>query len=197
MSQHFNIVLLGAPGSGKGTQARLISKRYNLDHVSTGELFRQEIMSKSNIGVHVKEIIEKGNLCPDNLTLDMLVHHINTYTNNNGFIFDGVPRTIDQAKMMDGIGYHTSIPISVIIDIQIKEDAITDRIVKRAKTEGRSDDAIHILKQRIDNYFELTKPLEHYYAKQKKIYTINGMQSVEAVFSAICQILDNNLTYKN
>jgi adenylate kinase len=197
MKQHFNIVLLGAPGSGKGTQARLVGKKYNLDHVSTGELFRQEIASQSSIGLHVKEIIEQGNLCPDNLTLDMLVHHIDTYTNNNGFIFDGVPRTIDQAKMMDGSGYHKTIPITVVIDIQVDENEITDRIVKRSQLEGRSDDAIHILKQRVSNYFEQTKPLEHYYAKQGKIQTINGMQSVETVFQAICNILDNIPAYKN
>jgi adenylate kinase len=197
MTQHFNIVLLGAPGSGKGTQARLISEKYNLDHVSTGELFRQEIASQSPVGLHVKEIIERGNLCPDNLTLDMLVHHINTYVNNNGFIFDGVPRTIDQAKMIDGIGYHQTIPITVVIDIQVDEAEVTDRIVKRSQLEGRSDDVIHILKQRISNYFELTKPLEYYYAEQGKIQTINGMQSIETVFETICSILDNIPTYKN
>ncbi|MDR1346065.1 MAG: adenylate kinase [Bacteroidales bacterium] len=190
MEQHFNIVLLGAPGSGKGTQARLISEKYNLDHISTGELFRQEIASQSSIGRHVKEIIEKGNLCPDDLTLDMLVAHIDNYTNNNGFIFDGVPRTIDQAKMMDGIGYHKTISITIVIDIQVDKKEIINRITKRSQLEGRSDDVIHILKQRISNYFELTRPLENYYARQNKIRTVNGMQNVETVFNAICNILD-------
>jgi adenylate kinase len=190
MEQHFNIVLLGAPGSGKGTQAQLLSERYNLDHISTGELFRQEIASQSPIGLRVQEIIEKGNLCPDDLTLDILVAHIDIYTNNNGFIFDGVPRTVDQAKMMDGTGYHKTIPITIVIDIQVDKAEIINRITKRSQLEGRSDDAIHVLEQRISNYSELTKPLESYYARQNKIQTVNGMQSIEAVFNAICNILD-------
>ncbi|MEG1555893.1 MAG: adenylate kinase [Bacteroidales bacterium] len=191
-----NIVLLGAPGSGKGTQAQLIKEKYRLDHVSTGDMFRREIASKSAIGLHAKEIIDRGGLCPDSLTLDMLNSYLIKFHAAKGYILDGVPRTIEQAKMMDGIDYAPPVPVTLVIYIYVEEEEMTKRILKRAELLGRSDDTPEVIKTRISNYYRQTKPLKNYYEKQHKLYEVNGMNSVEEVFKNICIIIDNCLKNK-
>ncbi|MDR2868786.1 MAG: adenylate kinase [Bacteroidales bacterium] len=187
--QPLHIVLLGAPGCGKGTQAQHISREYQLNHISTGVLFREEIASGSPLGKHIAEIINNGGLCSTEMTLDILARHLKSCNPRNGYIFDGVPRTIEQAEMMDGINYPARFQIDHVVDIHVNEKVSYDRILKRAEIENRADDTIEVLEKRIANYFELTKPLEQYYAAQGKLQTINGMQSIEEVFADICKLL--------
>jgi len=186
----FNIVLLGAPGSGKGTQAELLEKRYGLEHASTGDLYRKEMASESEIGMRAKRLIENGDLCPDELTLDMLYKFCNNSKNARGFLLDGVPRTIKQAKMMEGIDYPYIIPVKMAVYIEVDEKEIVDRISIRAILLNRADDTPDVIRQRILNYEKQTKPLIAYYEAQNKLVKINGMQSVEKVFSDICNIFD-------
>ena len=183
---YFNIVLLGAPGSGKGTQAHLLKQKYYLEHVSTGDLYRKEIASGSAIGMLAKEIINQGHLCPDQMTLDMLYDYCTTLKNAHGFILDGVPRTLAQAKMMEGCNYPHIIPVSVAVYISINENEIVERLLKRAILLNRADDASEIIRKRIEHYEALTKPLIAHYRAQDKLVKVNGMQTVEEVFADIC-----------
>ena len=189
----FNIVLLGAPGSGKGTQAALLAKHYNLIHFSTGVLFRHEIELETAIGKEAKILINNGNYCPDNMTLNMLNEHISANKEADGFIFDGVPRTLQQAEMMDGINYPHPISVTLVINLQIDDQKITQRIEKRYQEEGRTDDQLKILPQRIKNYHSLTKPLIDYYSRQKRLVQVNGMKCIEEVFQDIIVKIDEFL----
>ena len=192
MNNQFNIVLLGAPGSGKGTQAPKIMEKYGLFHISTGDMFRKEIASQSPIGLKAKSIIERGELCPDDVTLDMLNSFLSKLGECKGYILDGVPRTHEQAHMMDGINYDKPISISKVIYIKIEEEEIIKRILKRAAELGRTDDTPEVAKNRTAQYFKLTHPLIEYYQKQGKLIEINGMQTIDEVFADICKALDNN-----
>ncbi|MCL2246526.1 MAG: adenylate kinase [Lentimicrobiaceae bacterium] len=187
---YFNIVLLGAPGSGKGTQAHLLKKRYHLEHVSTGELYRKEIATGSPIGMMAKRIIDKGNLCPNELTLDMLYHFCSSFKNAHGFLLDGVPRTLDQAQMMEGIGYPHVIPVTLAVYIKVNENEAVERLAKRAILLKRTDDTPEIIRKRFVNYENQTKPLIAHYRAQNKLLKVDGMQGVEEVFLNICEILD-------
>jgi adenylate kinase len=185
---------MGTPGSGKGTQAELLKQKYHLEHASTGELFRQEIALKSNVGMQAKSIIEQGNLCPDEMTLDMLYKFCSSFNNARGFILDGVPRTLKQAEMMEGIGYPYMIPVVLAIYIKVDKNEIVDRLDKRAILLKRTDDTPEIIRQRIVNYENQTKPLIIHYRSQNKLIEINGMQTIENVFMDICKMIDMYLS---
>ena len=187
---YFNIVLLGAPGSGKGTQAELLEQHYHLEHVSTGELYRKEIASCSPIGMQVKQLIEQGHLCPDRATLDLLHQFCAAFKNARGFLLDGVPRTLEQAEMMDGIDYPYITPITIVVHIKVDEDEVVERMVRRAESLKRSDDNLEVIRQRIEHYQNQTQPLIAYYSAQNKLVEVDGMQSVEEVFSDICKMID-------
>ena len=178
----FNIVLLGGPGSGKGTQAPLLAHYYDLIHVSTGALFRYEIEMGTDIGKQAKVLIEHGNYCPDDMTLNMLNDYIMIQKGARGFIFDGVPRTLQQAKMMDGINYPYPIPVTLVINLQVDEKEIIKRIEKRYQEEKRTDDQFKVLPQRIKNYYNLTEPLIDYYSHQNKLIQVDGMRGIDEVF---------------
>jgi len=186
----FNIVLLGAPGSGKGTQAVLLKEKYQLEHASTGDLYRKEMAAASPIGMRAKEIIDCGGLCPDELTLDMLHKFYTSCKDTQGFLLDGVPRTLEQAQMMGGIGYPHIIPVAVAVYIEVDENIVVERLSIRAKEQNRVDDSPEVIRQRIVLYEQQTKPLIEYYQTQNKLLKVNGMQSVENVFSDICKVID-------
>ncbi|MCQ2265565.1 MAG: adenylate kinase [Bacteroidales bacterium] len=188
-NNQFNIVLLGAPGSGKGTQAPKLMEAFKLHHISTGDMFRKEIASQSPIGIKAKSIIDNGGLCPDDVTLDMLNSYLSKLGECKGYILDGVPRTIEQAQMLDGVNYDKPISISKVVYIKIDEEEIIKRILKRATELGRADDTPEVAKNRTEQYFKLTHPLIDYYKKQGKLIEINGMQTIDEVFADICKAL--------
>jgi len=191
MSQnYFNIVLLGAPGSGKGTQANLLKEHYHLVHASTGDLYRKEMAEESPLGLKAKAIINCGELCPDDLTLDMLYKFYASHKDARGFLLDGVPRTIEQALMMEGINYPHVIPVSLAIYLEVDEHEVVERLSKRAHELNRADDTPEVIRQRIVNYEIQTKPLIEHYRAQNKLIEINGLQLVEEVFADICAKLD-------
>ena len=181
-----NIVLFGAPGSGKGTQAKLIAEKFGFDHVSTGDLFRYEISHKTPLGLKAQEIINRGDLCPDDITLGMLNNHIQKHSDSKGFIFDGVPRTIKQAEMLDDKNLFKDLNIDMVLYLYVEMEEVERRILKRAQIENRADDTPETVKSRVANFFEQTMPLEEYYNKQGKVIRIDGMQDIEHVFADIC-----------
>lgn len=182
-----NIILFGAPGSGKGTQAKLIAEKFGLNHVSTGDLFRYEMANKTPLGLKAQEIINRGDLCPDDITLGMLNNHIQKHADSKGFIFDGVPRTIQQAQMLDDKNLFPDLQIYKVLYLYVEMDEVERRLMKRAELEGRADDTPETIKARVANFFEQTMPLEHYYTQQNLLVRIDGMQSIEQVFEAICR----------
>ena len=189
----FNIALLGAPGCGKGTQADLIKRRYNLYHVSTGDLYRKEIAAGTELGLMAKELIDRGELCPDELTLNMLFEYLSQHSRTKGFILDGVPRTLEQAHMMEGEGFEHVININMAIYLKVEKEIVAERLYKRAQLIGRTDDSPEIIKQRIINYENLTYPVAKYFRQKGLLYKIDGMRSVEEVFGDICKVIDENL----
>ena len=172
---------------GIGTQARLLQQHYHLEHVSTGELYRKEIASGSLLGMQAKELIDRGHLCPDKATLDLLYQFCVSFKNARGFLLDGVPRTLEQAKMMDGIHYPHTIPVTLAVYIKVDENEVIERIIKRSELSKRTDDNLEVIRQRIAHYQEQIIPLVEYYKAQSKLVEVNGMQSVEDVFSDICK----------
>lgn len=187
----FNIVFFGAPGCGKGTQAELAAAKFQLETVSTGQLYRNEMAAQTELGMQAKQLIDAGQLCPDELTLNMLNKHIASIPEAKGFILDGVPRTMEQAEMMDGKGYDKPVDVEMVIYLQVEEEEVTRRILERAKVSGRADDTPEVIKSRLVNYFKLTQPLADYYEKQNKLYKIDGMDSIENVSAKICKVIDS------
>lgn len=187
-----NIVLFGAPGSGKGTQAKLIAEKYGFDHVSTGDLFRYEISHKTPLGLKAQEIINRGDLCPDDITLGMLNNHIQKHADSKGFIFDGVPRTIKQAEMLDDKNLFKDLNISMVLYLYVEMEEVEKRILKRAQLENRADDTPETVKARVANFFDQTMPLVDYYKQQGKLIQLNGMQDIEHVFADICATVDSH-----
>ena len=189
MSQ-INLVMFGAPGSGKGTQAKQMAEKFQLEHVSTGDLFRYEISHKTPLGLKAQEIINRGDLCPDDITLGMLRNHIEKHADSKGFIFDGVPRTIKQAEMLDDPTFFTNLDITKVIYLKVEMEEVQRRILKRAEIEQRADDTPATVKTRVENFFAQTMPLVDYYRNQGKLVEINGMQDIEHVFADICAVVE-------
>ena len=190
----FNIVFFGSPGCGKGTHAAEVAQRYHLQTISTGELYRSEIAAQTELGIMAQKLIDAGQLCPDELTLNMLHKHIDTLPETaNGFILDGVPRTLKQAEMMDGIGYDKPVNIDMVIYLEVTEEEAVRRILERAAISGRADDTLDVIKSRLENYAKLTQPLAAYYEKQNKLFTVDAMSTIEIVSDRINKVIDDFL----
>lgn len=188
----FNIVLLGPPGCGKGTQSELIEKKYGFSHISTGQLFRQEIAEGTHNGLKAKAIIESGKLCPDTITLDMLCNYINQLNNSKGLILDGVPRTITQAEMLEGIHYDKTLKINLVIYFKVAEEESIRRILLRGQSSGRADDNHDTVQKRLHEYYKLTKPLAEYYYHRNKFEIIDGMRSINDVFQDVVKAIEKH-----
>ena len=203
------LILLGAPGSGKGTQASLIAEKYNLPHISTGDIFRQNIKNQTPLGVKVKAVMDNGNLCPDDLTIELVKDILSQEDCKNGYMLDGFPRNLIQAKALDEFASP-----DVIIDIDVDLKKIEHRLVGRrscpkcsgsfhidfiGNTENcpdcgeklviRKDDNVETVKERLSVYSSQTAPLIDYYKKQDKLRVVNGDQGIEEVFCEIKKVL--------
>ena len=188
-----NIIICGAPGSGKGTQSALIKDKYNLLHLSTGDLLRAEIATKSDLGRVAESYIANGQLVPDSMIIDILDKAISereaaaTY---NGLILDGFPRTVAQAEALEGLLKKHGKELSVLLDLAVDEAELVDRLIKRGQTSGRSDDNLETIKKRLDVYHEKTEPVNDYYKKQGKYVAIPGMGSIDEIFGRICEAIE-------
>ena len=183
-----NIVIFGAPGSGKGTQSELIIKEYGLDHISTGDVLRSEMKNETELGKIAKDYIEKGQLVPDELIVDMLAKVLDSKVNSKGVIFDGFPRTIPQAKALKEMLNKRG---TVMLNLQVEEEELINRLLERGKVSGRSDDNLETIKSRLDVYHKQTAPLADYYIGEGKHVAIKGMGTIEEIFGRIKDAVNN------
>ena len=181
------VILLGPPAAGKGTQADFLIEKFKLIHLSTGDLLRNEIAAKTELGMEAKSLIDKGFLASDSIVISMVKSKLQENIAANGFIFDGFPRTVEQAQALDHLLEEIGTSISGMLCLCVKKEELIDRILNRGETSGRPDDQdVSIIENRIKIYNEKTKPLENYYSAQNKYYKINGMGSVEEIAQRLC-----------
>ena len=186
-----NIVIFGAPGSGKGTQSELIIKEYGLDHISTGDVLRSEIKNETELGKIAKGFIEKGQLVPDELIVDMLAKVLDSKENSKGVIFDGFPRTIPQAKALKEMLNQRGTDVSIMLNLQVDEEELISRLLERGKVSGRSDDNLETIKSRLEVYHNQTAPLADYYVGEGKHGALKGMGTIEESFDRIKEAVIN------
>ena len=182
-----NLILFGPPGSGKGTHSLKLVDKYNLVHISTGDIFRSETSNKTELGLKAKSYMDKGALVPDELVIDMLFSVMDRHENAKGFVFDGFPRTIVQADKFDEMLNKKNMPISMVVSLEVSDDELIKRLVKRGIESGRSDDTEEVIKQRLDVYNKQTKPLLDYYKNKKLLQSVYGIGSIEEIFNSICE----------
>lgn len=186
-----NIILFGKPGSGKGTQASFIKDKYSLIHISTGDVFRKNMSNNTELGLLAKGYMEKGELVPDIVTVNMLKDEINSFMPCNGFIFDGFPRTTFQAKELDDLLLDKSLKIDLTIALDVDNNSLIERLLERGKSSGRVDDqSVEKINIRLKEYDNKTKPLIDYYNDQNKFYSVNGIGSLEQITSRIEEVIE-------
>ena len=183
------LLIMGPPGVGKGTQAKILSKILNVTHLSTGEILRNEIKMNTKIGRIAKSFIDHGNFVPDNIILDIIYEKISIKTSNKGYLFDGFPRTIPQATGFDKILIEIGEDLNTAINLTADENELIKRIINRGKSSGRSDEAIDIVKKRQKIYWNQTAPLIDYYQKKNILKNINGIGEIEEITERILQVI--------
>lgn len=186
-----NLVLFGPPGAGKGTQAEFLKDKYNLVHISTGDVFRYNIKNETALGMLAKKYIDKGELVPDQVTIDMLNAEVEKNTEVNGFIFDGFPRTNAQADALDKLLQSKDSQINAMIALEVDDEILVKRLLERGKTSGRADDADEgIIRNRIKEYYNKTAILKDYYTAQNKYFGVDGVGSIDAITERLSKTID-------
>ena len=185
-----NIVIFGAPGSGKGTQSERIVEKYGINHISTGDVLRAEIKNGTELGKTAKGYIDQGQLIPDELMIDILASEFDSFKDSKGVIFDGFPRTIAQAEALKKMLAERGQDVSVMLDLEVPEDELMVRLIKRGKDSGRADDNEETIKKRLHVYHSQTAPLIDWYKNEKKYQHINGLGTMEGIFAEICEAID-------
>lgn len=185
-----NLVLFGPPGSGKGTQAAKLVEKYGLQHISTGDIIRGEIKAGSPLGKSVQDFIERGQLAPDELVIELIADYLSRHTAAAGIIFDGFPRTIPQAEAFDKMLASKGMDVTLMVSLDVPDDELVQRILLRGKESGRADDAdIEVIRNRIRVYKEQTAVVADYYAARGKYFPIAGHAPVDEVFSRIAAVM--------
>ena len=182
-----NLVLFGPRGAGKGTQSDLIVEKFNLVHISTGDLLRAEMKAETELGKKAKAKIEKGELVSDDIVIGMMANKIAENAKGNGFIFDGFPRTTAQAVALDELMAKHSIAVSCMVSLEVETPELVKRLLERGKISGRADDQNQdVIMNRIKVYNSETAPVKDYYKKQGKLKEVKGVGSIQDIFAAIC-----------
>ena len=186
-----NIVIFGAPGSGKGTQSDLIIEKYGLNHISTGDVLRNEMKNGTPLGQTARQYIDEGKLVPDSLIIDMLAKVYDSFGNEHkGVIFDGFPRTVPQAEALKKMLAERGHEVAAMIELDVPEDELMSRLVKRGLESGRSDDNEETIKKRLDVYHNQTSPLIDWYEKEGLRRPITGLGALDRIFADICAVID-------
>lgn len=188
-----NIVIFGAPGSGKGTQSDKLIEHYKLFHISTGDVLRDNIKRGTELGKTAKGYIDQGQLVPDELIIDILAQVLdeNKDKASEGVIFDGFPRTIPQAEALEQLLADRGTKIDAVVGLEVPEDELIKRILLRGQMSGRSDDNEETARKRLDTYHNQTSPLKAFYEEQGKYIAINGLGTIDGIFGLIKESLDN------
>src|ERR1043166_2679200 len=187
----FNLILFGPPGSGKGTQSEKIVERYGLIHLSTGNLLREEITKKTPLGLEAKSFIDKGKLVPDEIVIAMISSSLDHHKEAKGYLFDGFPRTVAQAKALDKLLELKKETIALVLSLEVCEEELVKRLLLRGESSGRSDDnSVEVIHKRLLVYNNETAPVADHYKKSKKFRIIKGEGSVNDIFSSISELID-------
>ena len=187
-----NIVLFGKPGAGKGTQAEFLKEKYNLTHLSTGDIFRYNIKNETELGKLAKTFMDKGDLVPDEVTIQMLQSEVHANPKSAGFLFDGFPRTISQAEALDTFLESKKQSITATVALEANDEILIQRLLERGKTSGRPDDQNEDkIRNRYEEYNLKTAPLMNYYKKQNKFHAVDGIGTIEEVTVRLSNVIDN------
>ncbi len=186
-----NIVLFGPPGAGKGTQAEVLKEKYQLVHISTGDVFRFNIKNKTELGTLAKSYMDKGHLVPDEVTINMLNAEVDKNADANGFIFDGFPRTAAQAEALASLLEEKNSQINAMVALEVDDEILVQRLLERGKSSGRADDANEVvIRERIAEYYRKTDILKEYYMAQSKYHGVDGVGSIEEITERLSNVID-------
>ncbi len=188
-----NVVIFGAPGSGKGTQSEMIIKKYNFKHFSTGDILRKQIADQTELGKIAKTFIDQGKLVTDELIIDMLARELESVQGASGIIFDGFPRTYAQAEALKKMLNKKGTDVTVMLNIQVDDEELTKRLLERGKVSGRSDDNLETITKRIKTYYDQTTPVIDFYKKEGTAVDIKGVGSIEDIFASISKAIDSKI----
>lgn len=189
-----NIILFGPPGAGKGTQSAKLIEKYNLTHISTGDLFRKHLKEGTPLGKLAQEYMNQGNLVPDQVVIDMVDEKISSAPEASGIIFDGFPRTIPQAEALDALLEKKQAPIKILVELVVPEDELRKRLADRATKENRPDDAKpEVIENRINVYKAETAAVAEYYKKHNKYASVIGLGPIDEIFTNLCVEIDKSL----
>lgn len=189
------LIILGAPGAGKGTQAKRIAQVLDIPTISTGAIFRQNMADETELGRRAREYMDAGEFVPDTVTNPMLTVRLDAPDTRNGYLLDGYPRTLDQAHYLRDFLAKSGTEVDLVIEIVTDEDEVVERLLKRAQQEGRSDDTEPIIRHRMRVYHDQTEPMATYYADQDKLVQVDGMGTVEDVWKRIVDVLVEHNVY--
>lgn len=189
-----NIALFGPPGAGKGTQSKLLLEKYNLTYISTGDMLREEIAQNTQLGVEAKAIIDKGGLVPDEIIVQIIEKKVTMNLESRGILFDGFPRTIVQAYILDGLLLKMNTSLTCMLSLEVPNDELMTRMLERSKTSGRADDTLEVIKVRLQEYENKTKPVIDFYREKGKYFPILGVGGIDAIFKNLCQTIDKTFT---
>lgn len=189
-----NLVLFGPPGAGKGTQSEKLIRKYNLVHLSTGDLLRSQIAAGTELGLRAKQLMDQGLLVPDEVVIGMIENKLRENQSAPGFIFDGFPRTVLQAEALDTLLSHYQAPITTMIALVVDDEELIRRLLKRGETSGRPDDRDEATaRRRVSVYNKETRPVADYYNNQGKFVAVDGIGSIDDIFTTICQKIEDSV----
>jgi adenylate kinase len=189
-----NIVLFGPPGAGKGTQAQFLVDNFNLEHLSTGDLLRSQIAQRTELGLKAEAIIGRGELVPDEVVIGMIMIKLQESENCNGFVFDGFPRTVDQARALDVLLREQKTSISGMLSLIVEKQELINRLLERGKISGRTDDKdVSVIGNRINVYNQKTAPLIDFYSEQGKYFPVEGMGTISDIADRLKSVIENLL----
>lgn len=187
----FNVILFGPPGSGKGTQSEKLVDRYGLVHLSTGNILREEIKNKTPLGLEARQYIDNGQLVPDAVVIGMIRSALASQPQAAGFLFDGFPRTVAQARALDELLAENRAEINIVLALEVGEEELVARLLNRGKTSGRSDDINeNVIRARILEYEDKTAPVADYYERLDKLSRVRGVGDIDAIFDALCEQIE-------
>lgn len=184
------LIFIGPPGAGKGTQAKKISEKYSIPHISTGDMLREHRKSGTELGMKAESYMNKGELVPDDVILDMIKDRLSQDDcRKNGFLLDGFPRNLEQKQALDKLLNDIGMSIDKVLVLEVPDDVLTKRLLNRAKKEGRTDDTEDVIKNRLKVYHDITSPIIDSYKNDGLVYTVNGVGDIDDIFGELLKIL--------